>query len=104
MEPERVSGSTYEATVKRIVGKMNGFGDGSRAIVRVQWKGRNGGHVFIAEQMDGEVRFIDPQTNSDDCLRYFRLAEKNETFILRVDDKEISNLISQAVTRCDQEK
>ncbi|WP_081895622.1 toxin glutamine deamidase domain-containing protein [Bifidobacterium cuniculi] len=41
---------------------MQEWGKGSRAIVEVEWKGREReGHVFIAEKMKHGIRFMDPQ-------------------------------------------
>ena len=74
--------------------------DGSRAIIRVRWKGRNsGGHVFMAEQVDGVTRFIDSQTGSDDCSSYFNDVRKREMFILRVDDNPVTGLIEKAAVK-----
>ncbi|WP_234346196.1 hypothetical protein [Collinsella provencensis] len=56
-----------------------------------------GGHVFIAEQVDGSTRFIDPQTGSSDCSSYFSMISSGETEILRVDDKDVTDLIKKAV-------
>ncbi|WP_267892310.1 toxin glutamine deamidase domain-containing protein [Collinsella provencensis] len=79
---------------------MAEYGDGSRAIIRVRWKGRNsGGHVFMAEQVDGVTRFIDSQTGSDDCSSYFNDVRKRETFILRVDDNPVTGLIEKAAVK-----
>lgn len=72
-------------TGQKAVSQMEKWGDGARAIVRVQWQGGRSGHVFIAENVNGEIRFIDPQTNDMNVLRYFQWAKKNQTYIIRVD-------------------
>lgn len=74
---------------------MEQWGDGARAIVRVQWKGGNSGHVFIAERENGLTRFVDPQVNDGDCSRYFAEAKKNKTYCMRVDDRKFTDLINQ---------
>ena len=93
--------TTTPASMRGSVEKaMAEYGDGSRAIIRVRWKGRNsGGHVFMAEQVDGVTRFIDSQTGSDDCSSYFNDVRKRETFILRVDDNPVTGLIEKAAVK-----
>ena len=78
---------------------MAEWGEGSRGIVRVQWQKKNYGHVFIAEQVDGKTRFIDPQSGAKDVTHYFDSGKirASETKLLRTDDKEISDLINKAV-------
>lgn len=49
-----------------IVEKMTEWGDGARAQIVVIWRGVPSGHTFIAENVGGEVRFIDPQTGAVD--------------------------------------
>lgn len=40
-------------TIQKMADQMANWGDGARAIVRVQWKGGRSGHVFMAEQQKG---------------------------------------------------
>lgn len=40
-------------TIQKMADQMANWGDGARAIVRVQWKGGRSGHVFMAEQLGG---------------------------------------------------
>lgn len=86
------SGANTRGKVEKL---MEQWGDGARAIVRVQWKGGNSGHVFIAERENGLTRFVDPQANDGDCSRYFALAKKNKTYCMRVDDRKFTDLINQ---------
>ncbi len=98
-ELESVSGTTGSAIMNRIAQRMSEYGDGSRAIIRVQWKRQYGGsgHVFIAEQVSGETRFVDPQANSRDCTDYFSKIAKGQTEMVRIDDKATTDLIYKAV-------
>ena len=98
-ELEKIPGTTANSIRGRIERRMAEYGSESRAIVRVRYKKRygGGGHVFIAEQVDGVTRFIDPQTGSSDCAFYFSMVSKGETEILRVDDKKVADLIGKAV-------
>lgn len=75
-------------TESKVVDLMEEFGTGSRAIVIVAWKGNTGGHAFIAENLDGEVRFIDPQKGSVSAREYFKRIQPGEVEILRIDDQD----------------
>ena len=106
--PKMFDGSTLEScrassgarTMGKVEQLMASWGDGSRAIVRVQFQKRFGGdgHVFIAEQRGGKTYFVDPQCNDRDCSRYFACAKKLETYCMRVDNLQVTNLIKKAVT------
>lgn len=88
--------SNRTAGVKaKVEAEMRGFGDGARAIVRVQWQQKygGGGHVFIAEQTDGKTIFIDPQNNKTDVSDYFQLAKVRETYVMRIDNLEFTDNI-----------
>ena len=88
-----VSNSTAEIKTK-VEATMYGFGNGSRAIVAVQWQKKyGGGHVFIAEQVDGKTIFIDPQNNNMDVSYYFTMASLEDTFVLRVDNLKFTDNI-----------
>lgn len=85
--------NTGANTQGKVEALMASYGDGARAIVRVQWRGTRNGHVFIAEQINGKTVFHDPQSNTADCSYYFASAKKNQTYCLRVDDREFTDLI-----------
>lgn len=77
---------------KRDIDKMmEEFGTGSRAIVRVRWK-NFGGHVFIAVNDDGIVKYYDPQNGSYKGTSWARQIKKDKTYLLRTDDKAFTNL------------
>ena len=96
---ETLSGSRSSSILDSIVRRMTEFGDGARAIIRVQWQ-RGRGHVFIAEQANGVTQFIDPQTGNRNCADYFKsgMIKPSSTRLLRVDDKEFTDLIEECVT------
>lgn len=60
--------STTQQAIDDIKRKMESYGDGARAIVRIgrfaDDLSRIDGHVFIAEQIDGKTVFCDPQSAS----------------------------------------
>ena len=75
---------------------MSGYGNGSRAIVRVRFD-ENSGHVFIAEQVGEQTRFLDPQDGSVDITEIFSSIKPNMTRLLRIDDKNFTELIKECV-------
>jgi len=66
----------YDVGVREIESQLKEWGDGARAMVNVKWRGKSFGHAFVAENINGEIHFLDPQTNDKDCRRYFKKAEK----------------------------
>ena len=90
--------TTGKGCKSNIEAKMKDYGDGSRAIIRVQWQ-KKGGHVFIAEQVNGKTKFIDPQSGSTDIEWYFDkgMIKPKKTYLLRTDDKEFSDLITKCI-------
>lgn len=96
---ESPTGKTCSEIKDYIINKMKEYGDGSRIIISVAWNEETG-HAFIAEQVNGETHFIDPQKNIFDVSEYFKDGEfiPGETRILRIDDKRFTKSIEEAVT------
>lgn len=93
-----IFGSKGIENKENIYNIMSGYGDGARAIVRVQWQdGR--GHTFIAEQVNNKTKFIDPQSGDIDVESYFDddLIKTDKTRLLRIDNKEFTELIEECV-------
>lgn len=71
-------------------------GDRSRFYVHFKWKNGNGGHEFLLINIRDEIYLIDAQSNilekitSPKVSSYFRDADYEKSFIVRVDDKEIN--------------
>lgn len=97
IQPVLCSSNRTAGVKKKVEDAMRGYGDGARAIVRVQWQQKygGGGHVFIAEQVDGMTIFIDPQTNNLDVSGYFTMAKTKETYVMRIDDLEFTDNITK---------
>ena len=93
---EIIFGSTGIENKENICRLMSGYGNGSRAIVRVRFN-ENSGHVFIAEQVGEQTRFLDPQDGSVDITEIFSSIKPNMTRLLRIDDKEFTELIKECV-------
>lgn len=88
-----------------VLKRMNEFGDGSRAVVYVQWnkKTLNPGetHVFIAEQIKGVTHFFDPQYGRKNVEYYFTLAEERGIMVSRIDNLEPSSYIKYCCEKGD---
>ena len=81
--------SGYGTAVKM----MKRYGDGSRAVIRVDWIGLPFGHVFIAENIKGKIHFIDPQSGNMDVSSYFGYAMEGKTSIMRTDNAKPTELV-----------
>lgn len=70
-EPQKPNGITVAEQVADIEKKMARYGNGARAIIRIQRFDQLltgiGGHVFIAEQINGKTVFCDPQSGTPDA-------------------------------------
>ena len=83
--------------------QMANWGDGARAIVRVQWKGGRSGHVFMAEQQKGGTVFMDPQTGRYvDIHAYMDQAVKGATKLVRIDNLKPTALLEKCVKKRDK--
>lgn len=95
--PVEIVGADGEAVRRSIEREMESFGDGARAVVRVQWNERDYGHVFIAEQRDGMTVFVDPQSNDPAYEGWEHAISSSGNYLMRIDDKEFTDLVLEAV-------
>ena len=86
----------YEGGKPSIIAQMDAWGDGSVAEVKVLWK-NGGAHVFVAQRVNGTVRFIDPQTGSINCEEYFTNAVIGATMMARIDTLQPTDLIEKCI-------
>lgn len=86
----------FDGGKANIILRMDEWGDGAVAAVRVLWN-KYEGHVFIAERINGHVRFVDPQTGNINCENYFTNAELGATMIARIDNLTPSSLIEECI-------
>lgn len=73
---------------------MKSYGDKSRAVVKVDWFMRNRGHLFIAENQDDVIYFVDPQTGSLDAAWYFRYINPHSVIVMRTDQTNFTELVN----------
>ena len=76
-----------------IIDEMSQWEDGARAQIVVMWENGEGGHTFIAEKENGEIRFVDPQTGDTECSDYFDEIEPGSTRFCRIDNLKPSEKI-----------
>lgn len=88
--------SGFDGGKASIISQMDNWGDGAVAEVRVMWNASEG-HVFIAERVNGVVRFVDPQNGNLNCEKYFTSVELGATMIARIDNLEPSPLIEKCI-------
>lgn len=87
-------------TIAKMDEQMAKWGNGARAIVRVTWKGNRSGHVFVAEQINGQTHYIDPQVGRYINIKhYMDEAIKGKTELLRMDKATPTQLLEKAVQR-----
>lgn len=80
---------------------MEKWGDGARAEISVVWNKTNSGHVFVAEQVNGETRFYDPQNGSADVSDYFKMVEPGSVQLCRIDNLDVTDRIKECCkVRC----
>ncbi len=90
---ENVGHFTPNATQKALESKMKNYGDGSRAVMSVQWKGRNsGGHVINVIQKNGKTYYYDGQVGKTYSGKdLFKAIQTKKTEITRVDNLDFSD-------------
>lgn len=78
----------FTPTPQKVYDQMAAWGDGARAWVYVDWKGRPSSHIFVAENVGGKIQFLDPQTGVLDSSADLHDAIPDETRLMRVDHLE----------------
>lgn len=88
--PKSTRGSSYFGKPE-IEKYMKDLPDGAMCEIQCQWAKENYGHVFIAEKVAGEIRYIDPQNNNSDVSSYFKKMKYNRTTFWRIDDANLND-------------
>lgn len=91
--------TTVNAAQKDIERQMSSYGNGSRAILGVVWRGRNaGGHVMNVVQRNGKTYVYDGQTGKQYKLKdVLSRSHTNNLELVRVDNLSFSNQAREAV-------
>ena len=92
---------TVNETKNSIEKQMKEYGDGSRAIIAVQWKGKSAnGHVMNVVQRNGKTYVYDGQTGKKYKLSdVLNVSRTTSTQLVRVDNLQFSNQAREAVRR-----
>lgn len=97
---ENVGASTTNAVQKRLEQKMKDYGNGSRAVVSVEWKGCTFGHVINVEQKGGKTIYRDAQTGVQyKGKNFFTKVNPRTVTVTRVDNLSFSDSVGEAVTK-----
>lgn len=79
---------------------MQRYGDGSRAILQVQWAGGHSGHVVNVENRGGRILIYDAQIGKRyNAAELFAVVRKGKTQLVRVDNLKISERAKKSVTK-----
>ena len=79
---------------------MGSWGEGSRAIVKVQYPGGNSGHVFNVEYHRGKLYYYDAQTGVSYKNRtVFDHVVKGNVQIVRSDNLDIADNVRDMVRK-----
>ena len=81
--------------VESIKDYMTKWGNGSRAEICIVWKDDPIAHLFLAENRNGNVHFLDPQTATEGVEHYFKQAKEGYTIIHRMDNLNFTELIKE---------
>ncbi len=73
-----------------IINLMSEWGDGARAEVYVKWES-GGSHVFVAENRNDYIHFLDPQIGELNVEYYFESVKEGFTKLLRMNNLEIND-------------
>lgn len=94
---ESVGGKNAQAVQNNIESKMKNYGDGSRAIVKIQWK--NGeGHVFNVERKGGKTHYVDAQIGAKyDPKQLFTQVKPQSVRLVRTDNLKFSDRMKKSV-------
>ena len=83
---ENLAGTGKEHIIKRMIE----WGDGARAEIYVAWETDDLFHVFVAENRNGYIHFLDPQNGELDAEYYFENVKYGATKFFRINNLEIN--------------
>lgn len=94
----KIQARNSNQAVTNIKNQMKAFGNGSRAVVSITWKGRNSGHVFNVENKNGKILFIEAQVGKEYNQKgIFDRVNLNEISLTRTDNLRISERCKEFV-------
>ena len=88
---------TGEDPYQKIKDAFEEWPNGARAEIAVIWETQDFGHVFVAQEEHGQIRFLDPQSGGEYTADVFRQVKDGQTLFWRIDDRTISD---RGITAC----
>lgn len=94
-----VGRSTEKATIKAIENQMGDWGNNSRGILRVVWKGKNAeGHVLNVVHRSGKTYYLDGQVGKQYTAQgLMNSIRTKDTKLVRVDNLDFGDRAKEAV-------
>ena len=84
---DQVGSRSQGKTVSNLDSAMASYGEGSRAVVYVTWKGGRSAHVFNAERVGNHTEYFDAQTGRRvDINEYIGQSMPTRTMVSRIDN------------------
>lgn len=100
VEPDVKTIHAGEDAYQKIKDAFEEWPDGARAEIAIDWKKQNFGHVFVAQEEHGQIRFLDPQSGGEYTADVFGQAKDGQTSFWRIDDRTVSD---RGITACKEE-
>lgn len=97
-KPVNVSAKSASGVISNIDSKMASFGEGSRGVVQIFYKG-GGGHVFNVERQAGKTMYIEAQTGKvKDIGSTMKHVKTDKVSLVRTDNLKFSDRAKNFVT------
>jgi len=94
---EKVGGRTADQALKNVESKMQEYGNGSRAVLGVQWK-NGGGHVLNVERKNGKTQYVDAQVGGKYTAKeLFSKIKPGSATLVRTDNLKFSDRAKKSV-------
>ena len=84
VEPDVKTIHTGEDPYQKIKDAFEEWPDGARAEVAIIWKGIKDGHVFMAKEENGQIKFLDPQRNKEYTADIFKGTEDGKLSLIHI--------------------
>ena len=101
---ENVGGRTARDAQKNVEAKMKEYGNGSRAVLGVQWK-NGGGHVLNVEHRNGKTYYVDAQVGAKYTpSELFNAVKPGSVRVVRTDNLKFSDRAKKSVEQSGKRK
>ena len=82
---------TFRQTMSQVKRELESVEDGARYCIYIRWRDKKDyAHVFVAEKINGVVKYIDPQSGSEDMDDLLLMGQTGKFGFFRMDDKPIT--------------